>query len=237
MVSPGASGNLMIDAGSTAYHRDNLFKMGLMFTESGVADGTLPSPGTSILRRRHSIDTVRDGTSTTVMMSENINAGFALNALFAPGGTTVEEVNWACPHPYNTSFFVRANTPGITAPAIGTAALSATSVYDYTTGNERSAVGGGINGDLSGLAESQFPYPNSQHPGGVNLLMCDGSTRFLTDSVDGGVWARIVTPDGGNLAGTGNGLTAAGRASIGYEDESGTNKGNKQKPVRESDLP
>jgi prepilin-type N-terminal cleavage/methylation domain-containing protein/prepilin-type processing-associated H-X9-DG protein len=35
--------------------------------------------------------------------------------------------------------------------------------------------------------------PSSRHPGGVNLLFCDGSVRFASDSVDRLVWSALGT--------------------------------------------
>ena len=47
--------------------------------------------------------------------------------------------------------------------------------------------------------EGSFPYPNSGHPGGIVAGMCDGSVRFITQDVDGTVWAKLITPNGGTL--------------------------------------
>jgi prepilin-type N-terminal cleavage/methylation domain-containing protein/prepilin-type processing-associated H-X9-DG protein len=41
----------------------------------------------------------------------------------------------------------------------------------------------------------------SLHPGGVNLLLCDGSVRVVTDSITLAAWKAIATRDGGELAG------------------------------------
>jgi type II secretory pathway pseudopilin PulG len=40
----------------------------------------------------------------------------------------------------------------------------------------------------------------SAHPGGVNLLMGDGSTRFASDGIDALVWRAFGTRSGGDLA-------------------------------------
>jgi len=37
----------------------------------------------------------------------------------------------------------------------------------------------------------------SRHPGGVQSVMCDGSARFFSDSIDLGVWRAISTARGG----------------------------------------
>ena len=39
----------------------------------------------------------------------------------------------------------------------------------------------------------------SYHPGGVNLAMADGATKFITDEIDRDVWHALGTPDGGEL--------------------------------------
>ena len=41
----------------------------------------------------------------------------------------------------------------------------------------------------------------SFHAGGVNALLCDGSTRFLRDSMDLSTWRAISTRDGGETVG------------------------------------
>ncbi|MEX0643517.1 MAG: DUF1559 domain-containing protein [Pirellulales bacterium] len=39
----------------------------------------------------------------------------------------------------------------------------------------------------------------SNHPGGVILGLCDGSVRFVSDSVDVATWNAVATPDGGEV--------------------------------------
>ncbi len=41
----------------------------------------------------------------------------------------------------------------------------------------------------------------SRHPGGVNLLLCDGSVRFVADSVDAETWHAIGSRNGGEVLG------------------------------------
>lgn len=196
---------------------ENLRKMGLMFLDT--------TQGKTSAKRRHTPSSVKDGLSTTIMLSENVNAGFAEEGINVDWGS-----NWACPHPFNTSFFVnpvavdtqqngdpfqytRSNNKGDKAPPL---------TYDATLGIE-----GGINGDLSGINESMFPYPSSFHSGGVHVVMCDGSVRFIGDSIAGEIWARLVTPDGGRLVGPGTLRT--------FEDDT-SDPGNRQIPISEDEL-
>ncbi len=39
----------------------------------------------------------------------------------------------------------------------------------------------------------------SCHPGGVTLGLCDGSVRFVSETISLGVWQAIATPDGGEV--------------------------------------
>ena len=36
----------------------------------------------------------------------------------------------------------------------------------------------------------------SNHPGGVNVLFCDGSIRFVVDEVDASTWRALATRAG-----------------------------------------
>ncbi len=44
----------------------------------------------------------------------------------------------------------------------------------------------------------QIP-PSSQHPGGVNLLLGDGSVRFMKNSIALSVWRALSTRNGGEI--------------------------------------
>jgi prepilin-type processing-associated H-X9-DG protein len=39
----------------------------------------------------------------------------------------------------------------------------------------------------------------SRHPGGVNVLLADGSVRFIKDSVNANTWWGIGTKAGGEV--------------------------------------
>ncbi len=43
--------------------------------------------------------------------------------------------------------------------------------------------------------------PSSWHPGGVNVIFCDGHLKFLGDGVDGAVYAWMMTPQGSKIKG------------------------------------
>jgi prepilin-type N-terminal cleavage/methylation domain-containing protein/prepilin-type processing-associated H-X9-DG protein len=43
--------------------------------------------------------------------------------------------------------------------------------------------------------------PSSRHTGGVQILLCDGSVRFVTENIDLGTWRALGTRDGGEIVG------------------------------------
>jgi len=124
----------------------------------------------------HTFDSVYDGLGNTIMVTENTNAG--------------DKQSWGDPDPRNCAFVYpfdpdpTDNLPPLTAvDYFATAPLDP--VYEY--GQINKARGG---------PEGERPFPNSNHFGGVNIVMCDGSARFLDESVDLTVYARLISPAG-----------------------------------------
>ena len=46
---------------------------------------------------------------------------------------------------------------------------------------------------------SSIPFANSAHPSGGNFAFCDGAVRFITNTIDGTVYSKILTPAGSRL--------------------------------------
>jgi hypothetical protein len=158
------------------------------------------TPLAMIDQKPSSLDSIKDGATTTVMLSENLNAG--RNAAWE---NATYPSNWACPHPWNTSFFVNGFAMGM-----NTFADAGATGYNYNVANNRgsmapplvtgsTALEGGINGDLSGANEGAFPYPNSNHSGIVNVTMADGSSRTINESIDNKIWVKLVSPNGSKI--------------------------------------
>ena len=57
-------------------------------------------------------------------------------------------------------------------------------------------------GSLDGGCSAYVASASSYHPGGVNVAFCDGSVRFLKDSIDQASWWAIGTREGGETVGT-----------------------------------
>ncbi|MBY0587445.1 DUF1559 domain-containing protein [bacterium] len=247
-MSQSGGAGLRYDTGTTppqggGWHAQNLRNMGMMFLDT--------TQGGTDAHRRHTIESVRDGVSFTVMLSENINVG--PGSTFLSGGTQLT-TNWACPFPMNTSFFVNPVSTfggGTIDPALSTAVQGETGLYTYGRSANKGSLAppailvatadqGGINGDITGINEGQFPYPTSGHPGGVHVVMCDGGVRFIPENIAGEVWARIVTPNGGALVQGQNPAQARQNFEVapsGFTDPTTYPLGNRQIPLSESDIP
>lgn len=156
----------------TPSDREIFKQMGLFFNETWK--GEIRS------RRHHNMASITDGVSNTILISENLRTGFNPEK---PGS------NWSPPYPRQTSFFI--------GNPCSSAGCSSGNV-DYSRSNSGdSAINSGIS-----KPEGSSPYPNSSHPGGVNFGFCDGRVQFVSQNIDGKVYASLVSPQGQSLDGT-----------------------------------
>jgi prepilin-type N-terminal cleavage/methylation domain-containing protein/prepilin-type processing-associated H-X9-DG protein len=202
MVASVANGLL----GGTGLPLPILKNMGVMFP------GTVT--GKSSWEVRTTPAAIYDGSSNTLLLSENTLAGYSTgNAL-----SNSQVTNWACPLPTFTAFI---GSPAIcTAPQPGGSSGGSTS---YNCGsaqapsylaplaggldgpgwananNPAAGTGDYINGGQAITNEGYFPFSNSAHPGGCNMAFCDGAVRFITSTINGTTYAKILTPAGGRL--------------------------------------
>jgi hypothetical protein len=54
---------------------------------------------------------------------------------------------------------------------------------------------------VSTTAEPTMFASRSRHVGGVHVTLCDGSSRFVTENLDIGVWRAISTAQGNEVIG------------------------------------
>jgi len=140
---------------------------------------------------------ITDGASFTLLLGENTLAGYSRGNAYSGGLPT----NWACPLP-NFCMFLGSDD----------VCRSETSSADCLRGQLRPAprrrTGEGwslanragspesINFGRSLSVEGSFPFINSGHPHGANVIMCDGSAKFISETIDGKVYAELITPAG-----------------------------------------
>jgi prepilin-type N-terminal cleavage/methylation domain-containing protein/prepilin-type processing-associated H-X9-DG protein len=183
-------------------------KMGVMFPGATIPASLSAGTGTSQTKFAWSVTTtlssIIDGLSTTILLGESTLAGYA------PQGSAVipVETNWACPHPNFTSFMASDNVCG---DGLGNGLCFSSKLgpiqnadgsqtdgpsWDFSNhlGNYEN-IGYGLNLTQKG----GFPYINSGHPGGFNVVMCDGSVHFLRNNMSGTVFSKLVTSAGSKL--------------------------------------
>ena len=234
VVNGGLAPHWLVDASGQAPNQDNIArqnirKCGLMFVQ------TSRNSQRNLSTSSHTQASIRDGVSQTVMFSENIDTGVTSSGpVFNAGMPT----NWATPHPFHTSFLMNGASIGLVGTNGGEQPgqtnlqwhrANETGSFPLSQGGFGEA-GGGINADVAGAFEGEFPFPNSLHAGGVHIVMCDGSVKFIQEDIDGLTWSQLVTPAGGQLVDTN---AVAGQKNF-FRPE--TQQGFLQPPLSESAL-
>jgi len=133
-------------------------------------------PGVFMINSKTSIADIPDGTSQTAFVSEVIKSPGEdwRGVMHYPEGPLYQHNNTPnspIPDQFRNQFCL----PIPEAPCIGT----------YSSWDTRKVI----------------LTARSRHPGGVNLLLGDGSVRFITNSIDLAIWQALCTPRGGEVVG------------------------------------
>ena len=143
------------------------------------------------------MDGIYDGGGQTIMLSENVNAGGS--------------GSWADPLWTNAGFvYMVDNTTSVVAAPAGPGINS----FRYPQPGKNSVtlkfdnlpnrLKAGPEANLNPLAAA----PNSNHTGGVNVGYADGSVGFISDTIDTGVYARMISPGGARNRQAATGIAA-----------------------------
>jgi prepilin-type N-terminal cleavage/methylation domain-containing protein len=146
---------------------------------------------------RPQISSIVDGSSTTVLLSENCLAGASPGNPYSGNIAT----NWASAHPNFVMFMASDNVCNnglCTKTTDLTPTLGTTDGAGWARANDP-ATFESINYGSILTDEGSFPYPFSNHPGGVVVTMCDGSVKFIKTDINGTVWSKLITPAGQTL--------------------------------------
>jgi len=130
--------------------------------------------------RHHALADIHDGASQTFLVTENVRVGY---------NPSDPQANYASPNPYLCAFYVGLPCQGGNCRAGN---------VDYSRCNS------GDHRINSGLLspEGSSPVPNSFHDGGVNMAYADGHVSFLSEAIDGAVYAALASPQGIHLQGS-----------------------------------
>jgi prepilin-type processing-associated H-X9-DG protein len=134
------------------------------------------------------------------MISENTLTGVGGIAPYA--ATVLGETDWACPLPQFTSFIGSSSVCGIpTSSNCTSGGLTPIGDNDgqFWAFANRVGTWSNINGAKTLTLEGSYPFSNSGHPAGCNMGFCDGAVRFINNTIDGTVYAKIITPSGSKL--------------------------------------
>lgn len=122
-----------------------------------------------------------DGTTTTLMLSENVDSN-----------------NWSHIWETDVGFVWQAGENGVPGPC----KLQSGGV-DNLGGETLKRINenvGEVDQATSVLKKETFGRPSSYHPGGVNATFCDTHTSFLADTIDYPVYCQLMSPRGKQAA-------------------------------------
>lgn len=150
-VSPGGGAAPHVDGIDEAINKD-----------SGVSWIQVSSQNFS-----HSMSSMYDGVSNTLLLTENINAGVSRT--------------WSNPAPQNCTFVY----------PIDVTAVNHTNFADPPV----PAGVNGLPNAMRSSGEGT-PFPSSNHPGICCVAFCDGAVKTLSNGIDRLVYLRLLTPGG-----------------------------------------
>lgn len=168
-------------------------------SSSGVINGDYVSgDGVFLLTHPIRIADILDGTSTTAAFSESVYGNGS--AALTPGPAGADPLALAV---------------SLSGSAMDPATCASTNTYTGQRGDRW------INGGYLSTAYNHFTTPNSKtldclnssnnfglktarsrHSGGVNLLACDGSVRFVTNTITLQIWQALATRAGSEVVGS-----------------------------------
>jgi len=131
-----------------------------------------------------------DGVSTTLLLSENMEAGnYSDCGLTTTGAGTL-------PTPVAEQMVGFVWLPQNPLPP--TSQQMKINGLPQNTGSSGSTGSNGINPSPGKAYDITYARPSSAHPGGANFVYADTHTRFISDSIDYLVFTLLMTSNGAN---------------------------------------
>jgi prepilin-type N-terminal cleavage/methylation domain-containing protein/prepilin-type processing-associated H-X9-DG protein len=179
-------------------------KLGVMFLQSTYPQGVTTLAGGVPARIqynvRSSLTNISDGASSTILISENTLTGVSNGSAYSVG----LETSWASPMPNFAMFIGSSGVCGVPTSLNCAAGQLAPLTQDqdgpgWAMANKVGPPYENVNGGQNLTIEGSYPFSNSAHPGGTNMGFCDGSVRFINNTIDGTVYSKIITSAGSKL--------------------------------------
>jgi prepilin-type processing-associated H-X9-DG protein len=170
---------------------------------SSTTAPTLMPSGVFYNQSHVKITDITDGTSQTAMFSEHLRGGRlginprATNVIFLmPNQTTLAGTFQTCQGLNPQSALLMCLDMG-ECWAMGEDCCT---IYNHvSTPNTYFCGGVPFVGGMTNMAMDS--PPTSAHTGGVNVLFCDGSTRFMSEGISLTTWQALGTRNGGDIPG------------------------------------
>ena len=168
------------------------------FTETRIntlpCGGEISGGGVMIPNGLLSTASITDGTTNTMAVSEQSNW---------ITDNTGKQQDWRATQPWG--WYLGVKSPGIPPnfdnnggdnrePGLTTIRYPINNTPSGGWANDVTNTGVGIGGYTANCTGANIPL-NSTHSGGVNILLCDGSVRFLSNSTSMQVLAQLATRD------------------------------------------
>jgi prepilin-type N-terminal cleavage/methylation domain-containing protein/prepilin-type processing-associated H-X9-DG protein len=149
------------------------------FPENGIFLGRLDTDGSRLVAiegPRMNLDQIKDGVATTLLLSENVQAGRP----DSPGGSDSAPASWLLSPTEQGDGFVWANE------------------YPLNQRTSQAQINWGMEDDPYDRRIRPYRYcrPSSNHPDGINVAFCDGHGTFIRDDIDYRVYQQLMTTQG-----------------------------------------
>jgi prepilin-type processing-associated H-X9-DG protein len=130
-----------------------------------------------------SLAQVVDGTTKTLMLSENLHTFYWSYEAISTANGYAQNDNSAIKDTKHLFGFVWKNEPGVNER------INGDKNYDQPSPGPPS--------DMIAYSDASkyesYGYPSSNHPGGVNVAFCGGTVRFMGDSIDPTIYGQLMT--------------------------------------------
>jgi prepilin-type processing-associated H-X9-DG protein len=143
-----------------------------------------------------SIAQVADGTSKTLMLSENMHVWFwSFGALLDPATQTYSQVDGTTNGIVDAKHlfgFVFKNPQTSPLQPSAIERINGDRYFEQATPPTDMKISTGPT-DFAHANYERYGWPNSAHSGGVNVAFCDGHLTFVADSIDPLIYAQLMT--------------------------------------------